>query len=81
MWLVSTADAGMQPSDQAVVLEALHDRAVNPKVMQNAVSQHRQGGREFDAQDLLKKVRFLLSLSGVSRGARIVRVRGVWNTT
>ena len=45
--------------------------------MQNAVSQHRQGGREFDAQDLLKKVRFLLSLSGVSRGARIARVRGV----
>ena len=81
MWFVSTADVGMQLSDQAVVLESLHNRAVNPKVMQNAVSQHRQGGREFDDQDFLRKVRFLLSLSGVSRGARIVRVRGVWNTT
>eukprot|EP00904_Undaria_pinnatifida_P004019 jgi/Undpi1/13618/HiC_scaffold_9.g03272.m1 len=58
-------DAGMQPSDQAVVLEALHDRAVNQKVMQNAVSQHRQGGREFDAQDLLKKVRECTKDGGV----------------
>eukprot|EP00904_Undaria_pinnatifida_P004777 jgi/Undpi1/142/HiC_scaffold_1.g00141.m1 len=58
-------DAGMQPSDQAVVLEALHDRAVNPKVMQNAVSQHRQGGRESDAQDFLKKVRECTKDGGV----------------
>eukprot|EP00904_Undaria_pinnatifida_P011758 jgi/Undpi1/7712/HiC_scaffold_23.g10185.m1 len=58
-------DVGMQPSDQAVVLEALHDRAVNPKVMQNAVSQHRQGGREFDGQDFLKKVRECTKDGGV----------------
>eukprot|EP00904_Undaria_pinnatifida_P013661 jgi/Undpi1/9425/HiC_scaffold_27.g11882.m1 len=58
-------DVGMQLSDQAVVLEALHNRAVNPKVMQNAVSQHRQGGREFDDQDFLRKVRECTKDGGV----------------
>ena len=52
----SVADAGLKPAQQAVVLEALHDRRVNPRAIQNEVIRHRGGGRPYDAQDLVEQV-------------------------
>ncbi|CAN0207820.1 unnamed protein product [Ectocarpus sp. 6 AP-2014] len=52
-------DAGLKPAAQAVVIEALHDRRVHPRTMQNEVIRHREDAHPFDAQDLLQKVRIV----------------------
>lgn len=62
MRLFSVSDAGLKPAAQAVVIEALHDRRVHPRTMQNEVIRHREGAHPFDAQDLLQKVRIVFCL-------------------
>lgn len=57
--LFSVSDAGQNPAAQAVVIEALHDRRVHPRTMQNEVIRHREDPHPFDPQDLLQKVRIV----------------------
>ncbi|CAB1098138.1 unnamed protein product [Ectocarpus sp. CCAP 1310/34] len=58
-------DAGLKPAAQAVVIEALHDRRVHPRTMQNEVIRHREDAHPFDAQDLLQKVQACTKDGGV----------------
>ncbi|CAN0460990.1 unnamed protein product [Ascophyllum nodosum] len=58
-------DAGLKLAQQAVVLEALHDRRVNPRAIQNEVIRHRGGGRPYDAQDLVEQVQACTRDGGV----------------
>ena len=56
IFFFSVADAGLKPAQQAVVLQALHDRRVNTRAIQNEVIRHRGRGRPYDAQDLVEQV-------------------------
>lgn len=53
---IPLADAGLASAVQAKVLEALHDRRVNTRAVQNAASQRSGGESLYGAQEFLAKV-------------------------